>query len=311
MRCWSRARSRMSWSGLTGGKVRQSAYSQILLLTLAVAACSPTAAYAQPDEKPQSATVVGGWAVSQRTFGCAISRSVRSELSSSPTLWRPFRGEMTIHLNVTLQNHAPASIGETTGTLRFVSGPSIPVRVGWLIQLQPGLQQQQVAILKLERRSEHRFRASLLKVSIAQVDVVDKTLEMTLPTADVWQQADQCLTRVGEALLTASPPAYRNGSLPDRSSPVPRITSGAWLDSNSYPKEALKTKAQGDTRVALTVDRYGYPISWQIVQSSGFKILDDRTCARLLSRAHFYPALDSAGLASEGKWETTVKWQVP
>jgi TonB family protein len=294
------------------GNVRQSTRYGMLIIISAYASWCPDAAWAQANIKAATVVDANGWKLFQRPYGCGISKSGDSALSSSAMLWRPHRGHTMIQLIASPEGSNPLSIDSKAGRMSFESGQSFPVQVSWLIQIDThaaNWPQQQVVFVEVETKEEQQLGSALTSGTRARVRVSDKDYAMELPTADLWNKTDRCLASVGEALLTASPPAKPDGTLLNRSSPIPRVING--LDSNSYPPEALRAKAQGDTRVALTVDPYGYTIDCRIVQSSGFKMLDDGTCSKLLRGARFYPALNSAGTATQGKWETTVKWRLP
>jgi len=62
-----------------------------------------------------------------------------------------------------------------------------------------------------------------------------------------------------------------------------------------YPVEALRTGAQGTTRVKLAVDESGIVTGCSTLASSGHEILDQATCNLLRSRAVFTPARDADG----------------
>jgi len=64
---------------------------------------------------------------------------------------------------------------------------------------------------------------------------------------------------------------------------------------DDYPVEAMKNGWQGDVTVELKVDVSGRPASCRIVQSSGYTILDAKSCEIMMTRARFQPAKDSAG----------------
>jgi len=272
----------------------------------------PGATSAQANGNVVTTSDANGWNLFQRDYGCGISRSGDSALSSSPVLWRPHRGHTIIQFVATPDGRGPLSIDTKAGLMNFEHGQSLPVEVSLLIEIDTrtaNWPQRQVVYVQLKPKEEQQLGSVLLSGTRARVRSGDKEFALELPTADLWSKIDSCLASVGEALLTASPPAKPDGTLRDRTSPIPRFIDG--LDANSYPPEAIRAKAQGDTRVALTVDPYGYAVDCRVVQSSGFKVLDDGTCSKLLRGARFFPALNSEGIATQREWETTVKWRLP
>ena len=61
----------------------------------------------------------------------------------------------------------------------------------------------------------------------------------------------------------------------------------------------------------VRVDRYGNVINCRVTRSSGFPILDGRTCRILRERVVYNPARDARGRAIAGTDEGTVRWVHP
>jgi TonB family protein len=66
-----------------------------------------------------------------------------------------------------------------------------------------------------------------------------------------------------------------------------------------YPRQALRQGWQGTVVTELTVGTNGFPTACRVTKSSGYKILDDRTCELLMTRAKFIPAKDEQGNPKE------------
>jgi TonB family protein len=66
-----------------------------------------------------------------------------------------------------------------------------------------------------------------------------------------------------------------------------------------YPPEALRQRWQGTVVTELTVATNGFPKACRVTKSSGYKILDDKTCELLITRAKFLPAKDEQGNPKE------------
>jgi protein TonB len=64
---------------------------------------------------------------------------------------------------------------------------------------------------------------------------------------------------------------------------------------HDYPPEAVNHHWQGMVRAELTVGIDGRPSACHVIQSSGYKVLDDKTCKVLMSRAKFPLAHDLQG----------------
>jgi TonB family protein len=86
---------------------------------------------------------------------------------------------------------------------------------------------------------------------------------------------------------------------------------GAWVNSADYPAAALHLKMSGVTAFRLGLDSTGKPIRCEIAGSSGFDLLDEATCKRLVNNARFSPALDEAGKPREGIYSGRVRWVLP
>lgn len=93
--------------------------------------------------------------------------------------------------------------------------------------------------------------------------------------------------------------------------PVPLTPPPSWITQRDYPKAAQGTGAQGRTRFRITVDAQGRVASCTITASSGWKILDDRTCELLRMRAGFQPARDSANNPIAFSWSGWFDWKRP
>jgi protein TonB len=74
----------------------------------------------------------------------------------------------------------------------------------------------------------------------------------------------------------------------------------ALFTDRDYPREARKDRLQGVVLPKFTVGTNGRVTDCKIVQSSGYKILDDATCNILMKRGRFTPARDSLGRVTIG-----------
>jgi len=68
---------------------------------------------------------------------------------------------------------------------------------------------------------------------------------------------------------------------------------------DDYPAEAVLNRWQGTVGTELTVGPDGSPTACRITKSSGYKVLDDKTCELLMTRAKFLPAKDKDGKPKE------------
>jgi hypothetical protein len=82
-----------------------------------------------------------------------------------------------------------------------------------------------------------------------------------------------------------------------------------WINSQVYPLVPLLNAADGRVHFLLVVGASGDPVSCQIQNSSGPKQFRDATCAALMQRAHFQPALDFAGKPIVSYFRTVVRFE--
>lgn len=92
---------------------------------------------------------------------------------------------------------------------------------------------------------------------------------------------------------------------------IPIGSPGDWIGTDDYPAAALRFAMTGVTAFRLAVDATGKPSRCDVVASSGFDILDEATCQRLMTVARFRPARDSRGRPAEGSYSSRVRWTLP
>lgn len=98
---------------------------------------------------------------------------------------------------------------------------------------------------------------------------------------------------------------------PPPSEAKPVGSPGDWVASGDYPAAALRFSMAGNTAFRLTVDTTGKPSRCDIVESSGFDVLDRATCERLMANAKFSPSHNRAGKVVESTFSSRVRWVLP
>jgi TonB family protein len=93
--------------------------------------------------------------------------------------------------------------------------------------------------------------------------------------------------------------------------PVPVTNPGGWFSNDDYPPEALRARLSGPVAFRIDVDAAGAPTGCTVTTSSNAQLLDDATCALMLQRARFNPAVDAAGKPVASSWSNRIRWQVP
>ncbi|EGD60677.1 TonB-like protein [Novosphingobium nitrogenifigens DSM 19370] len=106
------------------------------------------------------------------------------------------------------------------------------------------------------------------------------------------------------ALAKAPAPAFP-------SAPKPVGRAGEWITDDDYPAVAVRNHMIGTTRFLAMVDATGKPTHCEIVDSSGFDVLDAATCHAIMERARFSPARDPHGQAVAGDYSNRIRWQIP
>lgn len=91
----------------------------------------------------------------------------------------------------------------------------------------------------------------------------------------------------------------------------PLLSPGTWVTDNDYPSNASYKGKAGKLHFILTIDATGKPDGCHVTSTSGYAELDQYTCALLLKRAKFSPALDAAGHAIRATYDGTFGWQLP
>ena len=113
------------------------------------------------------------------------------------------------------------------------------------------------------------------------------------------------------SMLACTHPAFAKPPVPATVAATPLGSPGDWVGTGDYPAAALRFDMTGITSFRLTVDRAGTPSRCEIVVSSGFDMLDDAACERIMAKARFSPARDRAGQPVDGTYANRVRWAPP
>lgn len=113
----------------------------------------------------------------------------------------------------------------------------------------------------------------------------------------------------------APPPALSKPAPP--LPPMPKVRAkpvespGGWINPDDYPPVALRHEMTGISAFRLFVDATGKPTYCQITTGSGFEVLDNAACDRLMEHGKFLPARDSKGKVVADVWTSRVVWRLP
>jgi protein TonB len=91
--------------------------------------------------------------------------------------------------------------------------------------------------------------------------------------------------------------------------PQARGTAASLFSVDDYPAAAKGTGAKGKVVARLWVDVTGRVVGCNIVQSSGFPVLDQATCNILRRRAHYGPGIDKQGRPVVSSIDESITWR--
>ncbi len=88
------------------------------------------------------------------------------------------------------------------------------------------------------------------------------------------------------------------------------ISPEKWIRYTDYPSEALEFRKGGTVWFEVSVDSNGKPYACHVLVSSEVPSLDRISCAAMLSRGKFRPALDRSGQPLAGVYRRSAHWTV-
>jgi TonB family protein len=92
---------------------------------------------------------------------------------------------------------------------------------------------------------------------------------------------------------------------------MPRGSAYALFSADDYPVEAVANGQEGIVGMRFLVGKNGRVSDCRIVESSGYKALDDQSCRIVETRARFDPALTQAGEPVASLSFTRIRWELP
>ncbi len=92
--------------------------------------------------------------------------------------------------------------------------------------------------------------------------------------------------------------------------PKPKGNPGTWVRNSDYPNE-LRNGESGSTQFRLHVSYKGKPVACDIMRSSGYPVLDAKTCEIMMKRAEFVPARSGYGKPTYGTYVSRIHWGSP
>jgi TonB family protein len=107
---------------------------------------------------------------------------------------------------------------------------------------------------------------------------------------------------LGIILLVEAAALATTGSPPLPIKGTPQITP------EDYPRQAILQNEYGIVSTKLEILPDGNVSSCQVVESSGSRSLDSKTCSLQKSRAKFRPAMNADGVPIRGEYFTVTSW---
>lgn len=81
--------------------------------------------------------------------------------------------------------------------------------------------------------------------------------------------------------------------------------------TDDYPSSAIRNDEQGTSGVKFWVTKDGKARDCEVVESSGSKILDQKTCSIIVLRSHFEPARTTSGEPVDSIGYSRIRWELP
>ena len=90
--------------------------------------------------------------------------------------------------------------------------------------------------------------------------------------------------------------------------PAPDVAR--WITPDDYPNAAIKARVQGEVIMLWSIDESGRAGDCRVIHSSGSALLNTASCATVMRRARYAPALDKEGRPIRS-WSTRqVVWKL-
>jgi TonB family protein len=158
----------------------------------------------------------------------------------------------------------------------------------------------------------NRGRIEMLTFLLLVVAATQSSTAIT-PVAQVRCPDGRIIVATAKCAPTPIPPPTQLENFQSNRYPVatPKGNPGSWVTTNDYPAMALREEMQGVSGFMLTVSPSGLVTDCRITASSGSPQLDQATCANVIRRARFDPALDAKRKPIVGYYSNRVRWQIP
>ncbi|WP_152998839.1 energy transducer TonB [Sphingopyxis sp. H115] len=243
----------------------------------------------------------GSWQLNQQREQCTLLRRFQSGdrymvLQIKPDIF-------SVHFDMILAGPAvPAQLTEGAANL-LLPGHTLPLKIDVNTGTAAGSQDH-----LLRWNLDDRLEGPMPSDQPLRLDAADGfTVTLPIPGAEKALNAlRNCQDEVA-SIQGIEAGAYREQTRP----PVPANNPGYWATDADYPPTARRERMEGIVGFRMTVAPDGSVSDCQITSSSGFDMLDKRTCLLLKQRAQFKPALGANGQPTVSYYSNRVRWAIP
>ena len=259
-------------------------------------------AFAGPIAAPQSSTAAalvpsGQWVVAFEQAMCVLSRAYGTGDKEAQLGFRPLPGDERLEIVIRTPWKRVTSYWPGKATVTLEPGKSADGAYSdWKAEAD---QRRLVRIWVKTAELGDIKAAKTLTVAL------DKGAQWTFElkgTAKAVQVLDQCQDELGRS-WGFDPEVLRKQTLA-----APANDPASWITYKDYPQEALRERQAGTVRLKYRVDKDGLPQECAVVQGSGSALLDQASCALIVKRARFRPALGSDGRPQDTLRAETIRW---
>lgn len=96
-----------------------------------------------------------------------------------------------------------------------------------------------------------------------------------------------------------------------KESAKPKKPLGSYFSSQDYPEQAIMSGQGGTLEFAMLIDEKGKLADCTVISTSGVASLDSQSCAALVARASFTPAIGMDGKAIKSAITQRIRWEIP
>jgi len=164
-------------------------------------------------------------------------------------------------------------------------------------------------------RQKAKFRTKLINLPRAEFEALRDAPSVEIKgegqdyafalsdTASLMKALDTCLADLRDHYNVSAPGV-----------PIPRLQRGAvgnltrLFSAQDYPGVAVTRRMEGTTGLELLIDENGSVADCSVTATSGYAIIDAQSCAVIMKRAKFAPAIDLQGKPTRSTYSQRISW---